>query len=187
MTMQASEFLEAEDRSYVVYGFDGENQFSPESIGIKIDGASTACYRGWFANWRLWDGRLFVNELTIYSRRVPPICGIRPEIGDFSSKYRGLMLSSGFTGELTVIPAEDQSRARVLYYCIPDKDEIVSQFVLTFTLGRLKSVKNTSYLLQAEVDEDEPGKNARAGRIFDDVPTPFDHLIYQHFDEWEAG
>lgn len=185
MTMPAPEFLESEETQYFICGFDGTNQFEPETIGIKVEGGSTACYRGWFANWCLSDGRLYLLKLTIYSNRVPPICAIKPEISDSTSIYENLMLPSGFSGTLTVIPAEDRHRAHRLYYCIPDKDEIVPRFGLFFNLGRLKTIENTSYLLQSNEDEDEPGERSRAGRIFHDVPTPFDSLVYRHFNQWE--
>jgi len=67
----------------------------------------------------------------------------------------------------------------------PQDDEIIPQFGLNFDLGRLKSASNESYLLPANVDEEEPGQRAREGRIFAKVPTPFDELIYKHFAQWE--
>ena len=89
------------------------------------------------------------------------------------------MLPIGFTGKVTVIPREDESRAEMLWFSIPQDDEIVPRFVLNFDLGRLKSVSNESYLLAADVDEEEPGQRAREGRIFGEVPTPFDELTYK--------
>jgi hypothetical protein len=77
---------------------------------------------------------------------------------------------------MTVIPKEDEFRARTLYFRIP-QDDNHSSIYLNFDLGRLKSVSNESYLLPAHVDEKEPGQRAREGRIFAEVPTPFDDLI----------
>jgi hypothetical protein len=99
--------------------------------------------------------------------------------------YHDLMLPIGFTGEMTVIPREDEFRARTLYFCIPQDDEIIPQFALNFDLGRLKSASNESSLLPAHVDEKEPGQRAPEGRIFAEVPTPFDDLIYKDFAQWE--
>ena len=80
-----------------------------------------------------------------------------------------LMLPIGFTGKVTVIPIEDESRAEMLWFSIPQDDEIVPRFVLNFDLGRLKSVSNESYLLAADVDEEERGQRVREGRIFGEV------------------
>ncbi len=79
----------------------------------------------------------------------------------------GLMLPIGFTGKVTVIPIEEESRVEMLWFSIPQDDEIVPPFVLHFDLGRLKSVSNESYLLAADVDEEEPGQRAREGRILE--------------------
>ena len=181
MTRQISDYLEAEERSYIVCAFKGENKFVPQSIGLQRGGLSTACYKGWHAKWKIQDGRLFVNELTIYVSRLPSICGISPKRGRCTSVYESLMLPCGFTGDLTVIPEEDDERARELYYCVPENDEIVPLFTLEFDFGRLKGIRNRSYFLEANAEEDEPGQLARKGRIFGHVPTPFDQLKYQHF------
>jgi hypothetical protein len=185
MTQQIREYLEAEDRSYVVDSFDGEKQFDPELLGLKIDGASTACRSGWHANWRLMQGRLYLRDLFVYTDRCPTICRVRPEIGDCRGVYHDIMLPMGFTGQVTVIPREDEFRARWLYVHIAPDDQIIPLFVLNFDLGRLKSVSNESYLVPANVDEDEPGQQMREGRIFGDVPTPFDELNYKDFTQWE--
>ena len=91
------------------------------------------------------------------------------------------MLPIGFTGKVTLIPREDEFRARTLCFCIPQEDEIIPQFALNFDLGRLRSASNESYFFPAHADEEEPGQRAREGRIFAEVPTPFDDLIYKDF------
>jgi hypothetical protein len=145
----------------VVCSFDGEKHFGPELLGLRIGETSTACYRGWHANWRLMQGRLYLKDLFVYTNLCPTVCGVRPEIGHYQSAYHDLMLPIGFAGKVTVIPREDESRAQMLHISIPQDDEIVPQFALNFDLGRLKSVSNESYFLAADVDEDESGQRAR--------------------------
>lgn len=178
MTKQIESYLKAEGQHYTVCRFTGENKFNHETLGIDVDCGSTDCYDGWHATWILQQGRLFIDSLTVLASRPPTICGINPIVGDFISTYESLLLPWGFSGELTLIPSTDEDRAWRLHFAIPDKDEIVPQFTLIFDLGRLRSTRNDSYLIEANMNEDAPGKRARAGRIFGEVPTPFDHLAF---------
>ena len=79
MTMQMSEYLEADGRNYFIGHLYGEKMFILEPLGLRCKIFSTACYRGWYARWRLVEGRLYINELTVLGDNLPPdlwhICG----------------------------------------------------------------------------------------------------------------
>jgi hypothetical protein len=55
--------------------------------GLKIEGFSTA----WHANWRLMQGRLYLKDLFVYTKRCPTICGVLPQIRHWSGAYHDLM------------------------------------------------------------------------------------------------
>ena len=57
------------------------------------------------------QGRIYVKDLFVYTDRCPTICVVRP-IGHCRGAYHGLVLPIGFTGKVTVIPREDESRAQ---------------------------------------------------------------------------
>lgn len=185
MTKQIEDYLEADNVSYRICSMRGEGELCLQSLGIASHGGSTACWRGWFATWCLLEGRLFVKRLTVMAEKAPPICNVYPENDHGYAIYSDLMLPVGYTGNIVVFPAADERRAELLHWGIPEKDEIVPQFQLDFSVGRLKSVANTSYLLPAGLDSNFPGEAASLGRIFSEVPTPFDSLLYQHFDPWD--
>ena len=60
-----------------------------------------------------------------------------PQIGHGTGAYHDLMLPIGFSGKVTVIPRDDEFRARTLYFYNRQDDEIIPQFALNFDLGRL--------------------------------------------------
>ena len=179
MTRQIKEYLEAESVSYWICSPSTSKIFDPEIIGVERGGLSTACWKGWYSSWKLMGGRLYLDNLNTFGGELPPICGIEAHGDKFSLGYKRLMLPWGYTGEITVIPSDDQDRAWGLYYGIAENDEVVPQFVLHFEKGRLMSARNTSYLIRANEDEEEPGTRMNEGRIFGEVPTPFDELVYK--------
>ena len=89
----------------------------------------------------------------------------------------GLMLPIGFTGKVTVIPIEEESRVEMLWFSIPQDDEIVPPF-----RSRAAEV-GQQRILFACCGCRRRGTRATSARgpNLGEVPTPFDELTYKDF------
>lgn len=94
MTAQITDTFLFKGRQYELIGMTDGDFFFPEQFGIEPEALHTACWRGFYASYKLLLKGLYLVELTIRDRNenYPPIDGIEPEKDYGQAIYRGLKL-----------------------------------------------------------------------------------------------
>jgi hypothetical protein len=152
-------------------------------LGFKDTICSTGCHDGFVASYAMWNGRLFLAELTVLAERheLPDICGIYPESpyprGD--STYRGLRLPLGYSGDLWVTP-DDASTVRW-----SSRERTQSQYRLCFHGGLLSETEHVAFNRHAHwVATNLPVDQPIGHLSLPENSTPFDAQIVS-LSEWE--
>lgn len=113
MTAQAADSALFKGRQFLVCGANGPALLEPERFGLKPEMPSTACYRGWMAEFSIEHQILLADLYVFHDAGLPAknkrpngpiINGVSPEdpkspLG-FNCVYRGLNLPLPFTGGL---------------------------------------------------------------------------------------
>lgn len=114
MTAQAADSARLREERFLVCGVNGSELVAPSQWGLKPEMPSTACYRGWMAEYQI-DDRIELADLYVFhdaglpvkNRKPngPVINGVSPQEPDatgsaigFNCLYRGLALPIAFTG-----------------------------------------------------------------------------------------
>jgi hypothetical protein len=155
MTAQASDQVTYANEQFLLCGVNGPELFDPAAFGLKPAMPSTACYRGWMANYEVID-QLLLADLYVYhdaglpakNRRPngPTIAGVQPvdpnsPIG-FNCLYRGLHLPIVFTGGLLLGRSLVRGLARNMGFHTFWKYEKVVELI--FADGRLEVAADKS-------------------------------------------
>ncbi|MES2583199.1 MAG: hypothetical protein V4627_10825 [Pseudomonadota bacterium] len=123
MTTQATDSATFRGKKYLVCGVDGPELVVPTEFGLKPEMPSTACYRGWMAEYSI-DKSLTLSDLYVFhdaglpvknrTPNGPKINGVEPQEPNsylgFNCLYKnlnvpltftgGMLLSNGFIREL---------------------------------------------------------------------------------------
>jgi hypothetical protein len=84
---------------------EGGDLVIPARYGIETEMMHTACYRGFYANYELTKGLLYLRKITIHVKDgiYPVIGGISPVIeDDFCAVYDGLKELVTFSGKIRI-------------------------------------------------------------------------------------
>jgi len=69
MTAQIPDEFIFKGKKYELVGIKGDDLFSPETVGMEPEMMHTACYRGFYAKYRLTQEALYLSELTIIKQK----------------------------------------------------------------------------------------------------------------------
>lgn len=116
MTAQAADSALFKNESFLVCGANGPELVVPSQFGLKPEMPSTACYRGWMANYLIADHIELADLYVFHDAGLPAknrkpngpiINGVSPQEPDspgsalgFNCLYRGLNFPLLFTGGL---------------------------------------------------------------------------------------
>lgn len=78
MTAQIEDVFQVDGREYSLLGLKGKGLFNADDYGFFPESPHTACWRGYYCEYDVVDGRLLLTELTIRDAldRYPPIGGV---------------------------------------------------------------------------------------------------------------
>lgn len=106
MTAQIPDHVTYQQQQYAIAGVHGDGLFSPESLGLQPVMMSTACWRGYVADYAVIDERLLLVGLTIRTNddAYPPIDGMQPQgrVTLGGMRYEGLTIPVVFSGSLLI-------------------------------------------------------------------------------------
>jgi hypothetical protein len=115
MTAQIPDRLLIDGQEYAIAAIQGEEPFKPSALGLTTVAAGTACWRGYLCGYRVADGRLVLDRLSLRlghlgdpTRPPPPapeINGVSPVVPEdgrslFNAVYENLGLELKFTGRI---------------------------------------------------------------------------------------
>lgn len=104
MTAQISDTFIFRGKRFELIGIEGGELFSPKSLGMEPEMIHTACYRGFYATYRLSKNSLILTKLTINdaSSYYPSIDGVEPDLDEYESiaVYSSLKYVIPFTGKI---------------------------------------------------------------------------------------
>ena len=102
MTAQISDTFYFKRYTYDLIGIAGGDLASPEQFGMEPEMMSTACYRGFYASYRLTDEALYLTKLTLREKNnnYLPIGEVKPKIDKYEATYTGLKELVRFTGKI---------------------------------------------------------------------------------------
>ena len=104
MTGQISDSFLYDGDEYYLVGIDGDDFFGPLFFGIETIPASTACWRGFQAFYRIDGEYLVLQDLNISMKEEKEINGKKPTKGEsyFKYQFRDLNIKIKFTGTLLI-------------------------------------------------------------------------------------
>lgn len=105
MTGQITDQVFYEDERYSITGIKGGELSTPMDFGMVPTMMSTACYRGFYNEYTVMDGKLLLTKMTVrvMNDQYLPIQGIRGEHDKWSGRiYSGLRVPTDFTGSLLI-------------------------------------------------------------------------------------
>ncbi len=149
--------------------------FVPATLGMRPTGFTTACWSGWHPTYEIYQGRLYLRDLTIHTaiESLPVVCRVAPNQSyEGCCYYEKLFLPLGFSGELT-LTAHYPGRWGIAV--VPDTERIPS-FCLTFDTGQLTSVQNATFIRKTDPALEWPDCVIRIPVAQED-PTPFDDEV----------
>jgi hypothetical protein len=106
MTGQIADTVLFSGEEYQIIGIAGKELFTPVDYGIYPEMLGTACYRGFFATYRIDGERICLDRLTIRDRdkRYPALDGVLPDAGSVEKEgaavYRNVGIPLSFSGKL---------------------------------------------------------------------------------------
>lgn len=102
MTAQITDTFLFKGKKYDLIGMTSDDLFSPEQFGIETEELHSACWRGFYAYYKLLLKGLYLVQLTVRDRNgnYPPIGGIEPEKDDYQATYCDLKYLVPFTGKI---------------------------------------------------------------------------------------
>lgn len=113
MTSQINDEILISRKRYDIIGVNGNELFTPESIGVTPNATSTACWRGYICEYKishkkllldkLWlscgRNEIFENEKIFVPQKSPPINGVSPNKGsEFNNEYEKINYAINFSG-----------------------------------------------------------------------------------------
>ena len=108
MTVQMSDSIQWNDKSYKVTNKDPHPIFSPQSIGVTPVPFATCCWAGYVGHYAIKEDELFLKSMSIglENHNSPPVInGIAPnDLGDcefyFGHHYENIWLPLNYSGKL---------------------------------------------------------------------------------------
>ena len=104
MTAQIEDDVLYKGEHYSLIGISGDELFSPEQYGMKPEMIHTACYRGFYATYKITNKGITLNKLTLNEkdRNYTPINGIEAEQNGEETNYHNVNLQIPFTGAIRI-------------------------------------------------------------------------------------
>lgn len=106
MTAQVPDHLFYEDEQYAIVGVDGSGLLTPADFGLEPVMMSTACWRGFIADYAVDGERLILSALTVRTvdDQYPPLKGIAARSGGVMGgmRYEDLNTPVAFSGGLLI-------------------------------------------------------------------------------------
>lgn len=65
MTAQINDSIVYADLHFSIAGINGDGLFEPEQIGLEVRTLSTACWRGFYCEYSVDEGHLYLTRLTV--------------------------------------------------------------------------------------------------------------------------
>ncbi len=113
MTLQAADSALFQSKQFLLCGVNGTKLIEPTLLGLKPEMTSTACYRGWLAEYSIGDQIQLADLYVFHDAGIPArnrkpngpvINGVSPQEPnsplDFNCLYKGLNLPLSYTGGL---------------------------------------------------------------------------------------
>ncbi len=163
MTGQIADQFSYKEDNYDLIGLKGSNLFNPEEYGVFPIMASTACYRGFVAEYNITDKQLILNSLMLRSNeeKLNEINGVaakkEEKVMMFNFLYEDLNLPIKFTG--FILLGKDFINEMYVHmgYQRPIAYKIVIEF--QFKEGELVTINDFSEIIEKLRNED-PYKDA---------------------------
>ena len=114
MTAQIGDRCRFYGEKFTIVKYRDPIRFDPRDYGMEPESACTACYRGFWCEYAVIEGRVVLENLFINTKndQYPPIAGVFPDVvGDDMEKlieymghhaYHGLYLPVKYTGSFLV-------------------------------------------------------------------------------------
>ena len=149
MTAQISDTFIFKGEVYDLIGMQGGNLVTPEQFGMHPDMIHTACYRGFYATYKLMEDRLYLRQLTLCEKdgNYLPINGIQPEMNeDAAASYRNLNVQVPFTGQIRL--ATDFIEELYVHMGFQKPTAFRTVYDITLENGRVVELKDRSSDMQ---------------------------------------
>ena len=144
MTGQISDAFLYNGEEYSLVGIDGDDLFDPLFFDIETIPASTACWRGFQAFYRIEEEHLVLQDLFISMKEKKEIRGKKPSKGESYFKYHfsELNLRMRFTG--TILIARDFIQKMYIHMGFQRPMSYENVIELYFKKGKFTKEKNLS-------------------------------------------
>src|SRR6185503_20229813 len=107
MTRQIPDTVIYRDQKYVLAGLKGKGLLTPTDLKIVAQGFATACYRGYYCQYKCIDDSLFLTELILFTpaNQLPNLGDIVPVkyFTEEMSQYQNLKIQCPFSGGLVIV------------------------------------------------------------------------------------
>src|SRR5262245_7836915 len=102
MTAQINDTFFYRGEEYNIAAIQGQRLLKPQDFGMEPEALHTACWRGYYCEYKLEGGEFFLAQMTMLEKdnNYVPIQDISPEIKDHEATYKGLRVKVPFTGRM---------------------------------------------------------------------------------------
>lgn len=144
MTAQISDTFIFKGKQYSLIGMNGGDLASPEQFGMKPEMLHTACYRGFYATYKLTRDTLYLKELTLREKNdnYLPIGEIEPLKSGYQATYKGLSIVVPFTGKIRL--AKDFINEFYIHMGYQKPTAFKTVLDITLKGGRVVEIKDRS-------------------------------------------
>ena len=173
MTAQITDTFIFKRKKYELIGIQGGGLFSPEAFDMEPEMIHTACYRGFYATYKLRKDALILTKLTIRDKNncYPAIGGIEPNIeaGEGEAVYGNLNYKILFTGKLRL--ARDFIDELYIHMGFQKASAFKEVFDITINKGMIADIKDRS----AEIEQKRGAfkKHYESGNIIERIDEAF--------------
>jgi len=151
MTTQIPDRLAYQDDEYLIISAKGNGLMSPSDFGMKAVTKSTACYRGYDAEYVCENENLFLTsiELRTGDGHFKNIDGVKPVIDERLNmgKYSALRVRTAFSGGLLIVMNMKKEMRGIMW---PFSFEVVKELLLEE--GKVVSATDHSKKVAAILD-----------------------------------
>ncbi len=170
MTAQIPDTFIYRDEEFDLIGKTDGELFDPEAHGLKPRAMHSACWRGFYATYRLDDDALRLVELSIFTGDdgYPPLDGVEVTETDDGMVYRGLRMIVPFTGKIRL--ATDFLQEHYVHMGFQKATAYKTVIDITLDRGRVAEVKDRSAEVatrRGSFQDDYHSRHDRMGAIED--------------------
>ena len=144
MTGQISDVFIYKRKLFSLICMRGGRLLSPQDFGMCSEMLHTACYRGYYAVYKLTETELSLRELVLREKdgNYLPIEGVSPEKAPHQAHYRNLSVHVPFTGEIRL--AKDLIRKFHIHMGFQKATAFKTVYDITLDDGRIIDMKDRS-------------------------------------------